>query len=72
MVAFISGSAVFLNVLILTLLLLALQKAMGYKPAVMLGVFVLISVVTYLVSRWNMTRKGLTPPGKPVIPDSTE
>ncbi|MBN1883637.1 MAG: amino acid permease [Deltaproteobacteria bacterium] len=71
-VAFISGSAVFLNALILTLLLLALQKAMGYKPAVMLGVFVLIAVITYLVSRWNMTRKGLTPPGKPTIPDTTE
>ena len=66
-VAVISWMAVFLNTLILVLLCM-----LAKKPAMMLAVFVVIAVITYFILRWNMTRKGLTPPGKPTIPDSVE
>jgi hypothetical protein len=67
MIAVISWIAVVFNTMILALLCL-----LAKKPAMMLAVFVVIAVITYFILRWNMTRKGLTPPGKPTIPDTTE
>jgi hypothetical protein len=66
-IAVISWAAVLLNTMILALLCL-----LAKKPAMMLAVFVVIAVGTYFILRWNMTRKGLTPPGKPTIPDTIE